>query len=270
MKNRMISKKAILGLAIGTGLIAGFSVLLSGTETRAFNPAETVRSVNAGMVIDESQEAGNYPASKLTTLQGLVIDESQEVGNYPASKLTTLQGLVIDESQEVGNYPVAKATLPHELNFDESQENGGNFMTTLRNAVIDESQEVGGYPASKRTPVQGMVVDESQEVGGYPAATLRLPHELNFDESQENGVSFMTTLRNAGLKARVSVPLNSTLKPVSLASPTAWKWHRPPPRRFFQSRSLRLFSQFKPRLDWPCWRCIKATVRRQRGIMNIF
>ena len=38
MKNRTISKKAILGLAIGTGLIAGFSVLLSGSETRAFNP----------------------------------------------------------------------------------------------------------------------------------------------------------------------------------------------------------------------------------------
>lgn len=52
MKNRMISKKAILGLAIGTGLIAGFSVLLSGTDTRAFNPAETFRTVNAGMVID--------------------------------------------------------------------------------------------------------------------------------------------------------------------------------------------------------------------------
>ena len=58
MKNRMISKKAILGLAIGTGLIAGFSVLLSGSETRAFNPAETVNSVNTGMVIDESQEIG--------------------------------------------------------------------------------------------------------------------------------------------------------------------------------------------------------------------
>ena len=102
MKNRMISKKAILGLAIGTGLIAGFSVLLSGTETRAFNPAETVRFVNAGMVIDESQEAGNYPASKRTPVQGMVIDESQEVGNYPASERTPVQGMVIDESQEVG------------------------------------------------------------------------------------------------------------------------------------------------------------------------
>ena len=40
MKTRIISKKAILGLAIGTGLIAGFSVLLTGSETRAFNPAE--------------------------------------------------------------------------------------------------------------------------------------------------------------------------------------------------------------------------------------
>ena len=80
MKNRMISKKAILGLAIGTGLIAGFSVLLSGSETRAFNPAETVNSVNTGMVIDESQEVGGYPASKRTPVQGMVIDESQEIG----------------------------------------------------------------------------------------------------------------------------------------------------------------------------------------------
>ena len=144
MKTQMISKKTILGLAIGAGMIAGFGVLLSGTETRAFNPAETARTVNAGMVIDESQETGNYPASKLAPTRGFVIDESQEVGGYP----------------------VAKATMPHELAFDGSQENGGSFMTTLRNAVIDEGQEVGGYPASKRTPVQGMVIDESQEIGG--------------------------------------------------------------------------------------------------------
>ena len=166
MKTQMISKKTILGLAIGAGMIAGFGVLLSGTETRAFNPAETARTVNAGMVIDESQEAGNYPASKLASLQGFVIDESQEVGNYPASKLAPTRGFVIDESQEVGGFPAATVRLPHELAFDESQENGGSFMTTLRNAVIDEGQEVGGYPASKRTPVQGMVIDESQEIGG--------------------------------------------------------------------------------------------------------
>ncbi|MCI0857901.1 MAG: hypothetical protein J4N81_04120, partial [Chloroflexi bacterium] len=59
MKIRMNSKKTIIGLAIGTGLIAGLSVLISGAETRAFNPAETARAVTAGMVIDESQEAGN-------------------------------------------------------------------------------------------------------------------------------------------------------------------------------------------------------------------
>jgi len=41
------------------------------------------------MVFDESQEAGNYPASNLTLAQGMVIDESQEAGNYPASNLTT-------------------------------------------------------------------------------------------------------------------------------------------------------------------------------------
>ena len=102
MKNRIISKEAILGLAIGTGLIAGFSVLLSGSETRAFNPAETANSVNPGTVIDESREAGNYPASKRTPALGMVIDESQEVGGYPASKRTPVQGMVIDESQEIG------------------------------------------------------------------------------------------------------------------------------------------------------------------------
>ena len=58
MKTRIISKKAILGLAIGTGLIAGFSIILNGSETRAFNLAEAATTVNAGMVIDESQEVG--------------------------------------------------------------------------------------------------------------------------------------------------------------------------------------------------------------------
>jgi len=117
MKNRMISKKAILGLAIGTGLIVGFSVLSNGAETRAFNPAETALAVNAEMVIDESQEVGGYPAATvrlphelafdesqengfMTTTRSLVIDESQEVGGYPASKRTPVQGMVIDESQE--------------------------------------------------------------------------------------------------------------------------------------------------------------------------
>ena len=120
MKTRIISKKAILGLAIGTGLIAGFSIILNGSETRAFNPAEAATTVNAGMVIDVSQEAGNYPVSKLASSQGMVIGESQEAGNYPASKLASSQGMVIDEGQEVGGYPVAKVSLAHELAFDES------------------------------------------------------------------------------------------------------------------------------------------------------
>ena len=122
MKTQTISKKTILGLAIGAGMIAGFGVLLSGTETRAFNPAETARTVNAGMVIDESQEVGGYPVAKatmphelafdgsqenggsfMTTLRNAVIDEGQEVGGYPASKRTPVQGMVIDESQEIGD-----------------------------------------------------------------------------------------------------------------------------------------------------------------------
>lgn len=122
MKTRTISKKAILGLAIGTGLIAGFSLISSGSETRAFNPAEAGKTVNAGMVFDESQEAVNYPVSNLASSQGMVIDESQESGGYPT----------------------AKVSLPHELAFDESQENGGNFTDAPLTMVIDESQEVGG------------------------------------------------------------------------------------------------------------------------------
>ena len=102
MKTRIISKKAILGLAIGTELIAGFSIILNGSETRVFNPAEAATTVNAGMVIDVSQEAGNYPVSKLGSSQGMVITETQEVGGYVASKQTPVQAMVIDESQEVG------------------------------------------------------------------------------------------------------------------------------------------------------------------------
>jgi hypothetical protein len=70
MKTRIISKKAILGLAIGSGLIAGFSIILNGSETRAFNPVEAATTVNAGMVIDERQEVGGYVASKLTPTKG--------------------------------------------------------------------------------------------------------------------------------------------------------------------------------------------------------
>ena len=80
MKTRMNSKRTIIGLAIGTGLIMGLSVMLSGAETQAFNPEETARSVTAGLVIDESQENGGYVAGKLTSPQVMVIDESQENG----------------------------------------------------------------------------------------------------------------------------------------------------------------------------------------------
>ena len=122
MKNRMISKKAILGLAIGTELIAGFSVLLSGSETRAFNPAETVNSVNTGMVIDESQEVGGYPGATVRLPHELAFDESQENGG---SFMTTLRNAVIDESQEVGGYPASKRTPVQGMVIDESQEIGG-------------------------------------------------------------------------------------------------------------------------------------------------
>ena len=98
MKTRIISKKAILGLAIGTGLIAGFSIILNGSETRAFNPAEAATTVNAGMVINVSQEAGNYPASKLASSQGMVIDEGQEVDGYPVAKVSLAHELAFDES----------------------------------------------------------------------------------------------------------------------------------------------------------------------------
>ena len=59
MKTRMNSKKTIIGLVIGAGLIAGLSVVLSGAPTRAFTAAETARAVTAGFVIDESQENGS-------------------------------------------------------------------------------------------------------------------------------------------------------------------------------------------------------------------
>ena len=121
MKIRMNSKKTIIGLAIGTGLIAGLSVLISGAETRAFNPAETARAVTAGMAIDQSQENGGYVASKVSRPHLMVFDEGQENGSsftanitanddfyWPTAledsrKLTSPQAMVIDQSQENGS-----------------------------------------------------------------------------------------------------------------------------------------------------------------------
>ncbi len=107
MKTRMNSKGKIVGLAISIGLIAGLSVMLSGTQTRAFNPMEAAGNV-AAYIIDESQETG---------------------GNYPVSKVTLPPELAFDESQETGgSYPVSKATLPHEVAFDEDQEGGAPLL----------------------------------------------------------------------------------------------------------------------------------------------
>ena len=59
MKTRMNSKRTIIGLGIGIGLIAGLSVMLSGAQTRAFNPTEATGNV-AAHLIDASQELGSY------------------------------------------------------------------------------------------------------------------------------------------------------------------------------------------------------------------
>ena len=102
MKNRMNSKRTIIGLAIATGLLATFMALPVSAAGPDLNPVEASRAVTTGVVIDESQEAGNYPVSKVTLARELPFDESQEAGNYPVSKLTAPQAMIFDESQEVG------------------------------------------------------------------------------------------------------------------------------------------------------------------------
>ncbi len=107
MKTRMNSKRTIIGLAISIGLIAGLSVMLSGAQTRAFNPMEAAGNV-AAYIIDADQELGSSDTElRIARPVGLAFDESQETG---------------------GNYPVSKVTLPHELAFDEDQEGGAPLL----------------------------------------------------------------------------------------------------------------------------------------------
>lgn len=182
MKIRMNSKKTIVRLAIGVGMIAGFGLMLSGVPTRAFNPSDSARAASVGFVIDESQENGGYVALKASRPHLTVFDEEQENGSsftpkitanddfyWPPSlegtlKLTAAPEMVIDEVQESGGYVSLKASRPQVMVFDEEQENGSSFIPNI--TANDDFYWPPSLEGSlKLTPAMEMVTDEVQENG---------------------------------------------------------------------------------------------------------
>ena len=95
----MNTKTKILGLAIGTGVLASLVVGGVGFQGQTFDTPETAAAILQTLPFDESQESG---------------------GSYPVSKVTLPLEVAFDESQETGgNYPVSKVTLPQQLAFYE-------------------------------------------------------------------------------------------------------------------------------------------------------
>ncbi len=104
----MKTKTKILGLAIGTGVLASLVVGGAGFQGQTFDTPETSAAIVQTLPFDESQETG---------------------GNYPVSIVTLPHEVAFDESQESGgSYPVSKVTLPLEVAFDEDQEGGAPLL----------------------------------------------------------------------------------------------------------------------------------------------
>ena len=100
LNKRLTSRRSIAALAIGTGLVVGFT-LFGGAPVRAEH-AETT----------------------LTITQEQIIDELQENGSIPELRMPLPHELVFDEAQENGEVPEVRTAVPDELLFDEVQENG--------------------------------------------------------------------------------------------------------------------------------------------------
>ena len=93
--------RSIATLAIGTGLIAGFTLILGGVPVRAAEPADTASTVAQERFIDESQENGGYGDMAVAAPE-LVIDADQENGSSDTELRAVPLEMVIDESQENG------------------------------------------------------------------------------------------------------------------------------------------------------------------------
>ena len=77
----MKTKTKIVGLAIGTGVLASLVVTGFGFQGQAFDTPGTSAAIIQTLPFDESQETGgNYPVSKVTLPQPLAFDEDQEGG----------------------------------------------------------------------------------------------------------------------------------------------------------------------------------------------
>ena len=77
----MITKTRVVGLAIGTGVLASLVVGGVGFQGQTFDTPETAAAILQTLPFDESQESGgSYPVSKVTLPQQLVFDADQEGG----------------------------------------------------------------------------------------------------------------------------------------------------------------------------------------------
>ncbi len=104
----MKTKTKIVGLAIGTGVLASLLVAGVGFQGQTFDTPETSAAIIQTLPFDMDQELGSSDTEvRVARSSELAFDESQETG---------------------GNYPVSKVTLPQQLAFDADQEGGAPIL----------------------------------------------------------------------------------------------------------------------------------------------
>ena len=102
MNNQLKSRRLIAALAIGTGLVAGFTLMFGGAPVRAAEHAETTLTITQERFIDELQENGIILELRLTLPHESVFDEAQENGVVPEIRTALSDWFLFDEVQENG------------------------------------------------------------------------------------------------------------------------------------------------------------------------
>ena len=123
----MITKTKIVGLAIGTGVLASLVVTGFGFQGQAFDTPGTSAAIIQTLPFDMDQELGSSDTEvRVARSQDAVIDMDQELGSSDTEvRVARSQDAVIDMDQELGSSDTeVRVARSPEMVFDADQEGG--------------------------------------------------------------------------------------------------------------------------------------------------
>ena len=125
----MKTKTKIVGLAIGTGVLASLLVAGVGFQGQTFDTPETSAATILRLPIDMDQELGSSDTEvRVARSQDMVFDAAQELGSSDTEvRVARSQNMVFDAAQELGSSDTeVRAARSQDMIFDASQELGSS------------------------------------------------------------------------------------------------------------------------------------------------